>query len=133
MSKAVPRVERYMTASPYFIDRGQTLAQAHEMMLACGIRHLPVLQGGKLAGLISERDLDLVETLPFVDPEKVKVEEAMSLAVYAVSPDAPMNEVVGEMAAHKYGSAVVVRHGKVVGIFTAIDAMRALAEVLESR
>ena len=49
------------------------------------------------------------------------------------APDAPVDEVVREMAGHKYGSAVVVDNGHVVGVFTAIDAMTAFAELLETR
>ena len=63
----------------------------------------------------------------------VSVEEAMNTSVYAVGPDAPLDEVAGEMAGHKYGSAVVLQNGKVVGIFTTVDACRALQELLHGR
>jgi acetoin utilization protein AcuB len=97
------------------------------------IRHLPVLHGGKLVGLITERDLRLVESLAGVDPTKVKVEDAMSTGIYSVGPDSPLDEVVATMAEHKYGSAVVMHNEKVVGIFTTVDACRALAELLRTR
>ena len=51
----------------------------------------------------------------------------------AVSPDAPIDEVVKEMADKKFGSAVVVDNGKVVGMFTATDALSAFAELLQTR
>jgi acetoin utilization protein AcuB len=94
------------------------------------IRHLPVLHGGKLIGLLSLRDLHLVETLPNVDPELVRVEEAMTQDVYAVEPKTPLKQVVSEMAARKLGSAVVVEGSKVVGVFTTVDALDLLAERL---
>src|SRR4051794_31928147 len=106
MSKKIPHVDHYMTTSPISIGQEQTLAQAHRMMRTNDIRHLPVLHGGTLVGVISDRDLQMIETLRDVDPEKVMVEDAMTPSVYTISPTAPLDEVVSEMAEHKYGSAV---------------------------
>ena len=133
MSKAIPHIDKYMTPGPHSIGQEQSLAQAHRLMRDHHIRHLPVLHGGKLAGVLSDRDLHLIETLRDVDPDKVTVEEAMSPTVYTVSPRAPLDEVVKEMAHHKYGCAVIEDNGKVVGVFTTVDAMRAFAELLETR
>jgi len=49
------------------------------------------------------------------------------------TPDAKIDEVVSEMAEHKFGAAVVLQNGKVVGVFTTIDAMRAFGELLQGR
>ena len=103
------------------------------MMREHGVRHLPVLHGGKLLGMLTERDLQLVESLVGVDPTKEKVEDAMSTVVYSVSPDAPLDQVVATMAEHKYGSAVVMQNDEVVGIFTTVDVCRAFAELLHTR
>ena len=133
MSKPIPPLKKFMTTTPHSIGKDQTLERAHEMMRTHHIRHLPVLEGGKLVGMVSERDLHLVETLRDVNPREVVVEEAMSNHVYAVDPDASLDVVAETMAEHKYGSAVVIQNGKVVGIFTTNDACRALAELLRSR
>jgi acetoin utilization protein AcuB len=122
-----------MTTSPHTIGEDQPMAIAHRMMREHRVRHLPVLRGAKIVGLISDRDLNFVETLKDVDPKKVLVSEAMSASPYVVSPDSPLDEVVAEMAEHKYGSAVVVQHEKVVGIFTTVDACTAFAELLHTR
>ena len=122
-----------MTASPHSIGREQTLTAAHKVMREHRCRHLPVLHGGKLVGIVSERDLHLVESLKDVDPNEVLVEDAMWAQVYAVSPEAPLDEVASEMAAKKFGSAVVMQNDKVVGIFTTVDACRALSELLQTR
>jgi acetoin utilization protein AcuB len=119
-------VRDFMTAVPHTIGRTQSLASAQEKMRAYGVRHLPVLEGGRLAGVLSQRDAYFVETLRDVDPEAVRVEEAMSVEVYTVTPDTPLAEVAAAMADHKYGCAVVVERTHVVGIFTVIDALRAL-------
>ena len=63
----------------------------------------------------------------------VLVEDAMSSEVYTISPDAPLDEVVREMAAKKYGSAVIMQNHHVVGIFTTVDVCDAFADLLQSR
>jgi acetoin utilization protein AcuB len=68
-----------------------------------------------------------------VDPEQVTVAEAMSTGVYHVAPDTPIDEVATELARHRYGSALVVERNQLVGIFTMVDACRALGEVFSSR
>ncbi|MCK6586418.1 MAG: CBS domain-containing protein [Polyangiaceae bacterium] len=133
MSKPIPMIQKFMTVAPHSIGVDQTLAYAHGVMREHGIRHLPVLSGGQLVGMLTDRDLGLVESLRDVDPKTVKVEDAMSTIVYSVSPDAPLNDVVREMASHKYGSAVVMQNNKVVGIFTTVDVCKAFADLLETR
>lgn len=133
MSKPIPSIQKYMTTTPHSIGVDQTLARAHQAMRDNAIRHLPVLSGGQLVGILTDRDLGLVESLKDVDPTRVTVEDAMSTSVYAVAPDAPLDEVASTMAEHRYGSAIVMQNGKVVGIFTTVDACRALAELLHTR
>ncbi len=133
MSKPIPTIQKYMTTSPHSIGVEQPLSKAHDVMRQLGIRHLPVLHGGKLVGMLTDRDLHLVESLAGVDPTKVKVEDAMATVVYAVPPESPLDEVVDTMGEHKYGSAVIMQNEKVVGIFTTVDVCRALGELLRTR
>lgn len=130
MEMEEPTVDLYMTPSPLTIEAAQSLSEAHQLMRGHGIRHLPVLDGEKLVGVVSQRDLHLFETLDDVDPEKIAVSEAMSEDTYAVSPESTVREVAAHMADHKYGSAVIVDRGKVSGIFTAVDGLRALSLML---
>lgn len=131
--KAMPKVDKYMSTSPHTIGIEQPLSQAHTMMSKHTIRHLPVLHGGKLVGVLTDRDLHLIETLKDVNPEKVSVEDAMTPSPYSVSPHAPLDEVATEMAEHKYGCAVVIDNNHVVGVITSVDLARVLAEVLRQR
>ena len=98
-----------------------------------GIRHLPVLEAGKLVGLLSDRDIKLVETLADVDPKKVTVAEVARDDVYSVPPDNLLDDTVDNMAERKIGSALIVQNNKLVGIFTEIDALIALSDLLHSR
>jgi acetoin utilization protein AcuB len=133
MTKSIPRIKKYMTTDVQTIGDEQPMSVAHRLMREQGIRHLPVLHQGKLVGVVTDRDLRLVETLKDVDPSQVPVSEAMTPDVYTVDPDAGLDEVVSSMASAKYGSAVVVDHGHVVGIFTTVDACNAFAGLLSTR
>lgn len=123
-------IRDFMTPAPITIGRGQSLSDAARKMHEHHVRHLPVLEGGYLFGILSERDIDLVEALPDVDPDGVTVEEAMTQDPYTVRPETTVREVAAAMAEHKYGTAVVMQEGRVVGIFTTVDALRLLSVVL---
>lgn len=126
-----PTVDRYMTPTPHTIGQDEPLSAAHEIMRLHAIRHLPVLDGRALVGLVSLGDLHLLETLDGVDPADATVREAMSDNPYTAAPRAPLRQVAAEMAARKISSAVVVEDERVVGIFTAVDGLRGLSLLLE--
>lgn len=132
--KRRPRVlvRDYMTSAPYTIGPEQMLTDAHALMRGHRIRHLPVLRKGRVAGIVTQRDLMLMETLPDVNPAEVPVEEAMGRDVYVVSPQTPLAEVAQAMADRRLGSAVVMDLDLVVGMFTVTDACRALAQQLSA-
>lgn len=125
-------IQDYMTRSPHSVGAEQTVGFARQLMRAHRIRHLPVLQGGKLVGMLSDRDIYWIETLREAEGDKLLVEEAMSPVPYAVKPETPLAEVAREMAEHKYGSAVVMEGEKVVGVFTTTDALSALAAMISA-
>jgi acetoin utilization protein AcuB len=131
MNKRNSAIHKYMTTSPYTIGREQTLAFAARTMTELSVRHLPVLHGGKIVGILSQRDIHRIESLRDVDPKTVTVEEAMTENPYLADAETPIAEVAKMMAAHKFGSAIVTQNHKVVGIFTAVDACQLLAEVYE--
>jgi len=124
-------IAKYMTAGPHTIGREQTLTAAKQLMHKSHVRHLPVLHGGELVGVVSERELDVIAALP--GSKQLSVEDAMVPDVYTIAEDAPLETVAAEMARLKIGSAVVLKDGDVVGVFTAVDGLRALADVLTSR
>jgi acetoin utilization protein AcuB len=133
MSKSVPQISKFMTTQPHTIGADQTLAKAIETMREFRIRHLPVLKGGTYVGILTDRDVKLVESFKDVDPKVITVEEAYTPDPYTVSPSAPLDEVCLEMASKKYGSVLVVDNKKLVGIFTWVDGLLAMSELLGTR
>lgn len=122
-----------MSTTPHTIGSDQTLDKAEKMMAQHHIRHLPVLSGGNLVGILSERDIKLVESFRDVDPTKVTVEEACTPEPYIVAASTPLTEVCANMAAKRYGCALICDNHKLVGIFSWVDALNALNELMETR
>lgn len=123
-------IRGFMTPAPLTIGVDASLAAAAELMRAHGIRHLPVLAHGALVGIVSERDLELVAGLAGIDPQRTHVRSAMTAEPYTLAPDTSLEWVANEMAQHHYDSVVVVERERVVGIFTTVDALRALQALL---
>jgi acetoin utilization protein AcuB len=120
-----------MTSQPWTIRKDARIAEAHRLMREHGIRHLPVVEEGKLIGIVSERDLQLLEGVRCVDPDELNVEHAMVQPVYCVPADTPVDQVVEHMAGAKLGSAIALdRTGSVSGIFTTVDALQFYADLL---
>ena len=124
-------VADYMTPGPHTIGREQSLVAAKQMMQKSHVRHLPVLHGGKLVGVLSDRELAAIETLP--GSNQLTVEDAMVPDVFMTSADAPLAAVAGDMARLRLGSAIVLKDDHVVGVFTVVDVLRAFADVFTSR
>jgi acetoin utilization protein AcuB len=125
------QIRNFMTESAHAIGCDQNLKFAHDRMQQFGIHQLPVLQGGVLVGVLSERDIALIRAVSPGQLETIMVEEAMAAEAYAVAPGDDLAQVVAHMLEHKYASAVVMDHNKVVGFFTSIDALRLLSEMLQ--
>jgi acetoin utilization protein AcuB len=133
MSKAIPEIVKYMTMVPHSIGSDQALSQAEKLMRENKIRHLPVLKGGKILGIISDRDLKITEALVGGKSSTMKVEDITQGEPYTCTPHSKLDEVATTMAENKYGSALVIDNNKLVGIFTAVDALRALSDLLHTR
>jgi len=123
-------IKHFMTEAPHAIGHDQTLKLAHERMLQWGIHHLPVLDGGELVGVLSERDIALVQAISPKRVDEATASDAMSTEPYAVEPSASLESVAAQMAEHQYGCAVVMDHHKVLGVFTPLHALGLLAALL---
>ena len=128
----MPPVSRFMTTRPINVDHHATLAVARRLMQAHAIRHLPVVDDGRLVGIVSERDLQLVERAAKLDPDIVRVDRVMTPKPFVVTSDTALDELTEIMAAHKYSSVIVVGRDGIEGIFTAVDACEALTTILRA-
>lgn len=122
----IPAIMTAMTPFPWFIHIEEELGRAREVMDEHGIRHLPVTEKGELVGVLSQRDIALLEGGGVVGC----VRDACVLDAYVVDVSEPLDRVLREMAERQIDSALVVRNQKLAGIFTATDACRAFAELL---
>ena len=128
-----PEIRAYMTAAPYTVGPATSLSKAVKTMREHQVRHLPVVDRDQVVGVLSQRDILIMESLPGVNPTEVRVEEAMVRDVFTAGPQTPVGEVVETMVDRKLGSTIVAEDGRVLGVFTTTDALRALHDLLERR
>lgn len=126
----MPTVSRYMTANPRTVAPSDPMTVAHDVMRERGCRHVPVVRDGELIGILSDRDLHLLEALRYEAPDQVTVGEAMRPVAIAVAPEAPLDEVIERMSEDRCDAIAVVDKCGVLGIFTATDALWALTDLL---
>jgi acetoin utilization protein AcuB len=117
-----------MTRHPETIHPDDTLAKAKEMMDAGEFRRLPVVKEGEVVGMLTERNLR--GHSGYLASTKVNV--AMSAPVISVGPDTTVQDATRLMLRHKIGGLPVVDRGKLVGIVTSIDMLRAFLEVVDT-
>jgi acetoin utilization protein AcuB len=133
MPKSTPKINKYMSTTPYAINSEAPVQEAMEMMNKHRIRHLPVMKQGKCFGLISDRDVKSIFAFAGTSPQSIKVGDVCVDEPYFTKPDAFLTEVATEMATRRVGSALVMDNEKLVGIFTATDACQALSDICNSR
>lgn len=121
-------IEHYMTSDPVCIDAAASMAEASDRMLRLGCRHLPLLSAGKLVGVVSLRGLYRLETRDSLARATRPVYDALE-EPFVVIRGMPVTEVAARMAAGRWEAAIVVEEGRVVGIFTEADALRALVTI----
>lgn len=131
----MPTVAAVMTPFPYSVQVGDAVGEVERLMAEHQIRHIPVLDGERVVGLISERDLhhQVHPSLPARDKARIHARAVMVGSPYTVEISAPLADVVAEMATAHIGCAIVTRHERLAGIFSTIDACRILEEILRER
>ena len=134
MSK-ITRIKAVMTPFPHWVDAGEPLLTARDMMQQFHVRHLPVKEDGELVSIITDRDLKFVmdQNLGLPPREAMQVKDLCVYAAYVVDLETPLAEVLLYMAERRIGSALVTRHGHLCGIFTATDACREYGKMLWDR
>jgi acetoin utilization protein AcuB len=135
-------VKEWMTHPVTTIASDASVRQAAELMRTQRIRHLPVMDGGRLVGIVTDRDLRQV----FLDPvihdrladlaatlETLKVREIMTWAVITVRPETGIRQAARLMREQKVGALPVVEAGRVIGMLTERDLLRAVETLIHDR
>jgi len=125
----IPTVKVAMTPFPYAVEAEAPLALAREMLAEHEVHHLPVTEAGCLVGVVNARDLDLVTA----SARTARVRDACSESACLVEDGERLDRVLERMAGEHVGAALVLRRGKLVGIFTFTDACRIFARWLRAR
>ena len=126
-----PIVQKHMTRLPLEIEQIDTVANAKRLMQLFNIRHVPVMQGLFLTGVVSQRDILNAAIRMNRDIDDLPIAEIYQTDVLTVSPLATVADAAQKMLDRGVGSAVVVDGKYVVGIFTSTDALKTLVSLFE--
>ncbi len=127
--KKAPTLASVMTPFPHAISADKNVIQARAMMEEHDFHHLPVTKDEELVGIISSAHIDHALAL---DPGQsdLTVQKVCASRPYVVDIHSRLADIVTHMAETGLDSALVTRHGKLVGILTHSDVSRVLAELL---
>lgn len=129
-------VREWMSPDPVQVSPETTVAEAREVLASEGFRHLPVVNEGRLMGIVSDRDVGInddalrsalrrneVETL--LDDDR-PVEAVMSSTPHIIGPDAPISDASRLLVSRRISALPVVDDdGELVGIITSVDCLLA--------
>lgn len=132
-------VESWMTRNVVTIAHSQSITEAEEMLAENDLRRIPVVDEGKLIGIVC--DTDILKAKPSVfDPDDEKeegelfsslgVDQVMTDNPVTVTDDAPIEEAVLLMRSYKINSIPVVQNNLLVGIITETNIFQAFLEVM---
>jgi acetoin utilization protein AcuB len=128
-------VRNWMTPNPITITPQTTLPEAHQLMDKHYVRRLPVINKGKLVGIVTRGDIreaqaSTATTLSVYELnyllDRIPAKDFMAYEPITISPDAPIGEAARRMLQHKIGGLPVVEYGELVGIITETDLCRLL-------
>ena len=127
-------VRDLMSREPITLSEHDPLEKADELMQTGHFRHLPVVEEGRLVGLLTHRDMTRVGAHTESPTPMNRWTEAgwvMTRDVRAIEPDIPLLEAANLMLDQKYGCLPVVEDGKLVGILTESDFVAYVARQLQ--
>jgi len=119
-------IRHWMTSKPIVIEPHASLAEAKQKMETGHFRRLPVVEGGRLIGMLSDRDLRQHAG----HLEHTRVNATMTTSVVVAKPEMLLDQAAALLIKHKIGGLPVVDRGELIGIITATDMLRAFGQVL---
>ena len=136
------RIRDMMTRNPVTVDSETLVMDARKIMKENNVRRLPVVDKGKLLGIVTKHDILEASPSPATSLSvhelnyllsKMKVKEIMKKNPVTLTPDTPFEEALKIGQEQKIGSFPVVENGKLVGIATESDIVRFLTRALGVR
>jgi acetoin utilization protein AcuB len=136
------RVEDFMTPDPQCVSHEKSLLDAAIIFRRTGFRHLPVVDGERVLGILSERDVQRLTPSRLTQvPEDeyngvlqdTMLGQVMTRDPLTVSPETPLRAAAIILSEAKVGCLPVVKEGRLVGIITVIDMLSALLMLLGVR
>jgi CBS domain-containing protein len=130
------KVQDIMTKNPHTLEADNVLDLADDLMTMARVRHIPILERGKLVGILSQRDLffsALDQLLGIRQKEQkdlmktIRAREVMSHPVITISAGASVKEAARLMGENKIGCLPVVKDKQFVGLVTETDILRYFA------
>lgn len=130
-------VRTLMTQNPATLDRNETLDIPDTIMNLGRIRHMPVVEDGKVVGVLSQRDLfrsALIVALGFGRKttsaliKTIRVKEVMTKPAITITADAAVSDAARLMIEKKIGCLPVVENEKLIGLITETDILRSVVE-----
>jgi acetoin utilization protein AcuB len=130
-------VKNYMVRDPVTVKKDDSFRYALKLIRKEGIRHLPVLDGKKLVGIVTDRDLRQAAPSPATTLEvhelnylleRLKIEAVMTKKVITARPETNLRDAAKLLLTHKIGCLPVVEQDELVGIITEGDILRAYVD-----
>jgi CBS domain-containing protein len=111
-----------MTTNPSTIDADQDVAAAAKLMKEQDVGVAPIVEGGQLFGVLTDRDITVKVVAEGKDPQSTKVRDIASKDVITIDPQQDLDEALRMMAQHQVRRLPVVEEdGKIVGILAQAD------------
>jgi CBS domain-containing protein len=117
-------VQQLMTSDPCSIDVDKSVTYAAKMMRDENVGLAPVVEGDRLVGTVTDRDIVLRVIAEGKNPESTMVREIASTDLVTVEPEHDLDEALKLMAKHQVRRLPVVRSGRLVGVVAQADVAR---------
>ena len=118
-------IKDVMTSDPCTIDADKSVAYAAKMMRDEDVGLAPIVEGDKLIGMLTDRDIAIRVVAEGRNPDQVTVSEVASKQVVTIDPQQDLDEALRIMAKHQVRRlAVVEEDGKLVGVVAQADVAR---------
>jgi predicted transcriptional regulator len=125
----VTQIKDLMTENPSTCEPGAPVAEVAKVMAREDVGPIPVVEGGRLVGLVTDRDLVVRVLAEGRDPETTTVGEIASSDIVTVSPDSSLDEALQVLARNQVRRVPVVDGDRLVGILAQADIARHADEV----